>query len=59
MTRQLGQIACEAWTTSHLAHHEGCQITSWDDLADQDRDDWQRAALAVMAALPPHGWAEP
>lgn len=50
--KQLGQVACEAWTASHQAHHD-CQVSGWDDLDEQDRDDWQRAALAVMNALTP------
>ena len=59
MNTQLGQIACEAWTASHQAHHgPDCKIVPWNELKEQEREDWQRAALAVLATMPPYGWME-
>jgi hypothetical protein len=55
---QLGQVACEAWIASHEAHHLGCSITPWADLGDKDREDWQRAAMAVLGTMPPYEWTE-
>ncbi len=45
-----GEIACRAWTESHVARHS-CNITAWDDLSEADRADWEAAAAAVIMGV--------
>jgi hypothetical protein len=42
-----GQIACEAWTAHHLAHHK-CNMTGWDELKDADKNDWEYAGEMIL-----------
>jgi hypothetical protein len=46
--RSPGQVACEAWTASHLKHHQ-CGIVTWDELQGKDREDWENTAKALFA----------
>jgi hypothetical protein len=45
-----GQVAAEAWTASHQAHHR-CLMTGWAELAPEHRADWEAAAEAVLRAF--------
>lgn len=45
-----GEAACRAWTASHEAHHPGCKLVAWEDLKPEDREDWERAAMAAVVA---------
>jgi hypothetical protein len=47
-----GQIACVAWTTSHLTHHH-CNITEWKDLSDTNHNDWEIVAKTVLREVLP------
>jgi hypothetical protein len=42
-----GEIVCRAWTRSHEARHSR-DLTPWDELSEEDKADWEAAALAVI-----------
>jgi hypothetical protein len=44
-----GEIACRAWTESHMARHH-CRIVPWEQMSAEDRADWEAAAEAVSDA---------
>jgi hypothetical protein len=43
-----GQIACEAWIESHLAHHACSNMSKWADMKEIDKADWEAAAEAII-----------